>query len=412
MALQLSLSQHREEVTVRGEAPVVNVDAAGNRDAVSVERELLDNLPVLDQDYVRALSRFLDPAGGLGGSPTLIVDGAESRNIGVSASAIQEIRINQNPYTVEYPRWSRRRIEIITKTGADKYHGTINVLVRNYHLNARNPFALERPPELRRIFEGSLFGPIGSGKKSSFLLSGNHEAEDLQAVVFALGPSGAVRENVPTPQRNTQASLRLAHQFSDNNAAFWQINYQDQFFYNRGAGGVVLPEAATNYRFREDEALFNQRLVITPRLLSQFRILFGRYSSPTTSVRNERQVVITDAFTGGGAQANQLRTEGHWSATWMLSQTARRHSLKYGINVPDWSRRGLRDETNQLRNTLLRFADRFQRRTSVPRHRATGQSSRRVLGKEYRRILSGRLSGQSSASNLHRDALRLAELFS
>ncbi len=348
LTLRLSLARQREEMTVRGEAPVVSVDASGNRDAVSVERGLLDNLPVLDHNYLQALSRFLDPAGGLGGSPTLIVDGAEARNAGVTASAIQEIRINQNPYTAEYPRWSRRRIEIITKSATDKYHGTLNVLFRNYHLNARDPLALVRPPEERRIFEGSLFGPIGSGKTTSFLLSGAHEAEDLQAVVFALGPRGPIRDNVATPQRNTQGSLRLSHQFSDKNAAFGQINYQDQFFYNRGAGGTVLPEAATNYRFREDEVLFNQRLVITPKLLSQFRILVGRYAAPTTSVRNEPQAVVSDAFTGGGAQANQLRTEAHWTATWMLSQTAGRHNLKYGVNVPDWSRRGLRDETNQL----------------------------------------------------------------
>lgn len=74
---------------------------------------------------IAALSRFMDPAGGLGGTPTLIVDGAKARNIGISASAIQEIGINQNPYTAEYPRWSRRRIEVITKTATDKYHGTV-----------------------------------------------------------------------------------------------------------------------------------------------------------------------------------------------------------------------------------------------------------------------------------------------
>jgi hypothetical protein len=40
---------------------------------------------------------------------------------GRSPSAIQEIRINQNPYTAKYPRCSRRRIEIITKAAADSY---------------------------------------------------------------------------------------------------------------------------------------------------------------------------------------------------------------------------------------------------------------------------------------------------
>jgi hypothetical protein len=82
---------------------------------------------------------------------SLVVDGMEARNAGVTASAIQEIKINQNPYTAEYPRWSRRRIEVITKTASDRYHGTFNFLFRDQHLNARDAFARERPPEQRRI---------------------------------------------------------------------------------------------------------------------------------------------------------------------------------------------------------------------------------------------------------------------
>lgn len=112
-------------MVVRGEAPVVNVDASGNRDAVSVERGLLDNLRVLDQDYDRGAQPLYGSSGRPRRHSTLIVDGAKARNIGISASAIQEIGINQNPYTAEYPRWSRRRIEVITKTATDKYHGTV-----------------------------------------------------------------------------------------------------------------------------------------------------------------------------------------------------------------------------------------------------------------------------------------------
>jgi hypothetical protein len=53
-------------------------------------------------------------------------------------------------------------------------------------------------------------------------------------------------------------------------------------------------------------------------------------------------------LTGGGAQADRLGTEFHTSIAWLLTQTVGRHTLKYGFNVPDWSRRGLRDETNRI----------------------------------------------------------------
>ena len=348
IVVRLRLATLREEVNVPAEQRQASVAPGENADAISVERTMLDNLPILDNNYLNALARFLDPGTPGDAGTSLIVDGMESRNVGVTASAIQEIRINNNPYTVEYPRWSRRRIEVITKSSADSYHGTFNFLFRDYHFNARDALAAERPQEQRRIFEGSLFGPIGKSRNTSFLLSGAREEEDLVAVVFAQTPRGPINENVPSPQVNTVAALRISRQWNEKQAMFWQFNFQDRWQNNVGVGGTTLAEAASQNRFREDEFIFNHRAVITPKFLSQFRILLGRYWSPTKSNLNGAKVVVTDAFTGGGAQADRLTTEFHTSITWLLTQTIGRHMLKYGINVPDWSRRGLSDETNQI----------------------------------------------------------------
>jgi hypothetical protein len=344
--LKLALARLDQEITVEGQPLSVNAEAGGNLNVISVERGMMENLPVLGMDYLSALSRFLDPGTPGGAGVSLIVDGMEARNVGVTPSAIQEIRINQNPYTAEYPRWSRRRIEVITKSAAERHHGTLNFLFRDYRLDARNALALQRPPERRRIFEGSLFGPWGRSKNTSYLLSAMRESEDLVSVVYAQGLTGPRIENAPTPQQNTVASLRISRQQSDRNAMFWQVNFQDRWQNNIGVGGAVLPEAGAQSRFREDEFIFNHRLVIAPRLLSQFRILLGRYWAPTRSNLSLPRMVVSDAFTGGGAQADALRTEVHTSITWLLTQTAGRHTLKYGFNVPDWSRRGLHDRSN------------------------------------------------------------------
>ncbi len=348
LTIRLTLARLREQVDVREQEKVVSPQASANADTISVERTMLDNLPFLDMDYLSALGRFLDPGTPGGAGNSLIVDGMEMRNVGVTASAIQEIRINNNPYTVEYPRWSRRRIEVITKSSADAYHGSFNFMFRDYRLNARDPFATERPEEQRRIFEGSLFGPVGRSKKTSFLLSAARDVEDLVAVVFAQGLQGPINENVPTPQVNSVASLRISHQLDDRQALFVQYNFQDRWQNNIGVGGTTLAEAGAQSRFREDEFIFNHRAVLSASLLSQFRILVGRYWSPTNSNLDAAKIVVTDAFTGGGAQADRLSTEFHTSITWLLTQTVDRHTLKYGVNVPDWSRRGLSDRSNQI----------------------------------------------------------------
>ncbi len=346
--IRLTLASLKEELSVGENDKTVVAQADRNADTISVERTMLDNLPFLDNNYLSALGRFLDPGTPGGSGATIVVDGMEMRNAGVTASAIQEIRINNNPYTVEYPRWSRRRIEIITKSSADAYHGTVNFLFRDYHLNARDALAATRPQEQRRILEGSLFGPVGKSRKASFLFSAAREDEDLVAVVYAQGPNGPINQNVPTPQVNTVASLRISHQLNDKQALFWQYNFQDRWQNNIGVGGTTLPETGAQSRFREDEFVVNHRAVINTNLLSQFRILVGRYWAPTNSNLDAAKAVVTDAFTGGGAQADRLSTEFHTSITWLLTQTIRKHTLKYGINVPDWSRRGLSDRTNQI----------------------------------------------------------------
>jgi hypothetical protein len=346
MRITLSLADVRQEITVRSQATRVSTDNADNLDTVTLDRQALDNLPIFDQDYIGAMSRFLDSGSVATGGVTLIVDGLEATRAGVSASAIQEVKINQNPYSAEYSRPGRGRIEIITKPGSQEYHGTFNFLFRDYHLNAREPFAVLRPPEQRRIFEGSLTGPVGRSKTTSFLISANREQEDTQAIVFAIGPGGPVDENVPSPQRNTELSAGMTHQFGENHLVSIRGVYTDRTIRNQGVGGITLPAAGANFEDREDLLFLNHRGLMTRKLLNEFRIMFGRQHTPTTSLEAGPKIMVLDAFTGGGAQGDRLQTENHVAFNEILSWTTGKHFIKTGINVPDISRRGLDDYTN------------------------------------------------------------------
>src|SRR5204862_201391 len=188
---------------------------------------------------------------------------------------------------------------------------TFNFVFRDHHLNARDPFALTRPPDQRRIFEGSLTGPLGSSGQTSFLLSANREEEDLQNVVFAQGPAALIQQNIANPRRNTELAAGIVHQFSENHVASFRGSYRDITERNRGVGGLVLPEAGVNFQDREDELLYNDSLVIFPKFLNQFRVVFGRQHTPATSVNQGPSIVVLGAFTGGGAQADRLQTENH-----------------------------------------------------------------------------------------------------
>jgi hypothetical protein len=342
----MAVASLRQETTVTSEPAKISTEATDNKDTVGLTEQSLSNLPVFDQDYVGAMSRFLDPGSVGTNGVTLVVNGMEVNNLGVSPSAIKEIKINQDPYSAEYQRPGRGRIEVTTKPGSPEYHGTLNFIFRDAHLNARDPFALTRPPEQRRIYEGYLSGPIRSSKKTSFLFSVSRKEEDLQSVVVAEGPAGAIRANVPAPSRTLLLSGQVSHTVSDTNTFSIRESLLVESVNNQNVGGTTLAEAGVNSRNMEQEITFSQQTVLSPKLVNNFRLLLGVESQSAESVTRNRRIVVLDAFTGGGAQADYLRTEYHAQLMEVLSYSTGKHLIKGGINVPDLSRRGFDNNIN------------------------------------------------------------------
>jgi hypothetical protein len=347
LTIKLSLSSVVTKLTVVGdETAQVSTDITENLDTASVDQNLLEKVPVFDQDYVTAMSVFLD-AGAIGTSGVqTIVNGVEVTSVTVSASAVQEVRINQNPYSAEYGRPGRGGLEIITKEAGSDYHGTFNFIFRDSVLNARDAFALVRAPEQRRIFEGAFSGPIGQSKNWSFMLSGHRQEEDLQSIVHAQDLSGLIQENVPSPKRDTLLTLHVGHQFSENHVAYGQYTEWDYPSFNQGVGGFVLPEAATNSDQWEREWVFNDRHTISPHLLFQFQVQVGWEHHATTSVNSAQKIVVQDQFTSGGAQTDFLGVERNVQISAVASWTHAKHLVKFGLNVPDLSHRDIVNHNN------------------------------------------------------------------
>ncbi len=146
-------------------------DPEENHDSSILSASDLKALPIFDNDYAGAMSAFLDDSSAATGGSGLMVDGVEANRATVSASAVQEVRINQDPYSAQYYWPGRGQMEIITKSAADKYHGQFNFLFRDSAMNAQNALAPSKPYEQRRVYEGHVTGPIFFAPKSSFLAS-------------------------------------------------------------------------------------------------------------------------------------------------------------------------------------------------------------------------------------------------
>ncbi len=325
-----------------------------NRDASVMTSNDLKSLPIFDNDYATAMSAFLDDSATATGGSGLIVDGVEANRTTVSASAVEEVRINQDPYSAQYYWPGRGQMEIITKSAADHYHGQLNFYFRDAAMNAQNALAPSRPFEQRRIYEGNVTGPIRFLPKSSFLGSFNRAEEDLNAVVNASmaptpeNPSGIYQANVPAPTRDTEFSLRVAHQFGDRHSAYAQYSYQDWTGANQAVGGQTLASAGYNNEYHEDDVNLHVDSVLSTVLLNQFSIVGEHNFSHNVNAAEAARVSVTGYFTGGSAQNDSLGTDYNLRLFDMATWTRGRHLVKAGIAIPHLNRRVYDDHTNAL----------------------------------------------------------------
>jgi carboxypeptidase family protein len=346
IVLPISVRDEQIDVEADTSAPRVSTEIAQNQNANTVDRAALDRVPVFDQDYVTTLSRFLDDSAIGTNGVSLVVNGVEANGPGVTASAVKEVKINQNPYSALFSRPGRARLEITTKGGTPEVHGSMNFMFRDSLFDASNPFATVKPSEQRHYYEGSLTGPLGKSKKTTFLLSLDRDEDDQEAIVVAAGVRGSINENVPNPTRHFFGSGRVFRDLGKGDLFWIGYSYERKTVMNQGVGGTVLPEAGTNLKFQEHEINVSYLHVFSQKWLNQLRFLVGHFDTPTTGQNSNAQIVVSGAFTGGGAQADSRRTEYHFDGTDIVSYVTGKHELRFGIDVPDISRRGMDDFTN------------------------------------------------------------------
>jgi len=354
VTLQIQVQTETVTVATGTNVPVVSTETSDNQNTNAVDRDALDRIPIFDQDYITAMSRFLDDNAIGTNGVSLVVNGIEANGPGVTPSAVQEVKINNNPYSARFSRPGRARLEITTKSGTPSFHGSLNFMFRDSVFDASNAFAVVKPPERREYYEGSVTGPVGHSKRTSFLLALDDDILDQQDIMdvdaIAAAQSlgfGPIAQTLPNPTHHFFGSGRLFHDL-ENGDQFWiGYSYENRTTENQGAGGTTLPSAATDARFFEHEVNISYLHQFSPHWLNQLRFLVGHYNNATTSINPEAQIAVSGLFTAGGAQADAHRTEYHFDGTDFATYANGRHQITFGIDVPDISRRGFDDFTNR-----------------------------------------------------------------
>ena len=294
-----------QRVEVSGEV-LPQVESTNNVLGGIIESRIVTNLPVNGRDYQKLI--FLVP--GVTGSPDQITDspgsfgvfsvnGARGRannflldgtdmNDGyrndpsineagvfgtpatiLPVEAVAELRVASN-FEAEFGRSAGAVVNIVTKSGANDFHGTVLEYFRNTKLNARNYFNQipdAKQPFHNNQFGGSLGGPIVKDKTFFFLDYEGTRETGKEASPACVPTAADISANAPTPGNSASINPVIQKLLALNP---WPAPTNSNDCYANG--GVPNAALATPFSNRVDSAI-----VKIDHNFSKDNLLTGRY---------------------------------------------------------------------------------------------------------------------------------------
>jgi hypothetical protein len=349
--IKLQVGQFQEEVSV-GAAPT-QIETARTQQSDTIERGQIANLPNLSRNftaYVFTLSGVVDTeaarvqqtrvvalrtssfsvGGSNGRSNYISIDGGENdsgtgslRVRNLSVEAVQEFQVNLNAFAAEYGFTSGTAVNVVTRGGTNKFHGSGYVFYRSEKTAARDPLNLSGQKALeRRVVPGfTLGGPLIRNKAFFFTSFETAQYDVARVRVYTnnaslLQPTQAQAAYLQTLETGPNANNTTRGIAAQLRTTLSTLNYPTTMrILRESEGQFIAPSRAYNWTTRLDynrgeRDFFNGRFTLAKEnndLLSADNI-----ESPSSGIKetlDDYTVVGTWGHIFSNRLVNQLRVQ-------------------------------------------------------------------------------------------------------
>jgi hypothetical protein len=265
--------------------------------------------------------------------------------------SVQEFRVINTDYSVEFGRASAGIVNIITRGGTNDWHGILYEYFRNNKLDAINLLQATGAHVLRQNqFGAAIGGPI---QKDKTFIFGNYEAQrrgespfynsavlsnikfinELKAV-YGL----PVEPNLGSVLRTNDTDngfVRVDHSFSEKETMFVRYFINEGRLLNQSPlnDGFDLPSAFKDSFYRDQSVVGTLTSVINPRLVNELRLQFARRSFDFPTVSTQPHLELANTFTTGVNRGNpDFYRESRFELVDDFSNSRDRHTVSFGGN--------------------------------------------------------------------------------
>lgn len=247
-AVKLTLGQSNEVVEVTGSAVAVNTEQATIQGVLTTQQ--IENLPINGRNFLDLAQLEpgvqiqdggnFDPTkngfssisfgGRFGRTARIEVDGIDisDETVGTTtqnlpASSIQEFQVSQSSLDMSTELTSSGAVNVVTRSGTNKWHGEGFYLFRDHSLAAKSA-----PTDLyfqRNNFGGNFGGPIIKDKLF-FFVDAERLKQDANVPVSNSSTFAPLNGSFTSPFRDTNGIAKLDWHISDSTHLFYRFSYE------------------------------------------------------------------------------------------------------------------------------------------------------------------------------------------
>ncbi len=334
----LSIQAVQEQVSVQAQTNTVQVNPEENSSAIVITGKDLEALSDDPDELQSELDALAGPSAGPNGGQVYI-DGFTGGQL-PPKSAIREIHINQNPFSAEYDKLGYGRIEILTKPGADKYHGQFFFNDTNSALNSRNPFVSSEPSYNSDIFDGNLGGPLG--KKASFFIDAQRRNINELSILNAQVPDSTFSNPagvpftlaVPNPETRSDFSPRIDYQLTSTNVITVRYQFEQNLQSTAGLNGQSLQSLAYSDDETENTLQISDSQNFGVHVVNDLRFQWIKDKESILPASTAPTTQVLGFFSGGGsAQGRSLDDTNHYEVQNYTYVSHGKHYIRFGARV-------------------------------------------------------------------------------
>src|SRR5256714_4647936 len=355
-------------VEVTGEAPLV--DQLKMSVSQTITPSEVEELPMLGRDVANLA--YLAPGVKATDSydPTknryaiLSVNGQSGRNVNTTINgvdnkdntvggpvmqlpleAVQEFVISTQRFSAANGRSEGAAINMITKSGTNRYHGSAFGFFREQQFNAENVFEQQsgqKGPYSRQFFGGSVGGPIVKGKLFGFFAierqrehtSITEDPAALSELQIAQNSGLAAQPSaiIPRPFFENRYNGRLDYKFNDRETAYVSYTSQANDSLNDQSSQTGDLSEGNFTKNHLQAANFTLNSVLSNSLVNSFLVGYQYWNNVIDSDIKVPLVTFPDASSGTHGNVPQQSYQRKFQFRDDITKTYGRHTLGAGLD--------------------------------------------------------------------------------